>query len=887
MLPYRPAKLNTRNSYATKAFIFVKIPIILGYQIFSFYLETCPLKTCIIILVILNSAILAQATPIHDLTDCETTTGWSNSAILSANAPQGQFAVSASLPANQTGFVTFDFQNKGMDISIKHSLSFWWKIEGTGLKDLKIKVRNYPLVGGMEAIYTIWSGQTPPVGWQLAIVELSKPQYDDWGGSPDLTRRYITFRTETGAQSNVQLFIDHIVAVDKIFTWTVASPVQTKESIVQFDFDKDGSVGFSDFLILAQAFGTQQGDPKFKSIVDINQDNTINFSDFVSFAFVFGSNGTRWTIPVIINNTTPDALLFQIGSQNSTLVTKSISAKTTQTITIPLDNSRFSGRNSATTFPIPLWVQVEGYPQTRQTWTTYVPQEGPSRTYQQFVQAKQTQAEPILPDFSYSGYHYFAKSIPHIQTDTFNVITFGAIPNDNQSDQLGIQRAIDAAERNNGGIVFFPPGEFLVNTMNDNNQSIFIRGSNIVLRGSGSRTGGTIIKMINHMPPTNPTQLWTSPYMFIFKPLNTSDKTLAQITADANRETFWITVNDVSNLFVGQWIILSMTSVSAVADFLFPYQPEPSWTTIYSGGVQVREKHSIAEIQGNRVRINEPLHASINALHGWTVREYLHLNEVGVEDICFMGNWLEEFVHHKDAIHDGGWSLLQLERCVNSWVRRCSFIHANRALDINTCSATSVYHITQAGNKGHSSIACENGYGVWIGLSEDLSAHHHGPGTSSRAVGTVYWRYDMQPNQRIDAHGAQPYANLLDCVNGGILYGSGASIENFPNHLKHYVLWNFLHRGNQTHYDFWQQGQSRDRFVKPIIVGFHGDSVTFNESTLQVNESHGSPVDPESLFEAQLNLRTGLAFPEWLNALKIEWEQIRQTPLPNFPNTNF
>ncbi|MGA1198480.1 MAG: DUF4955 domain-containing protein, partial [Candidatus Latescibacterota bacterium] len=137
-----------------------------------------------------------------------------------------------------------------------------------------------------------------------------------------------------------------------------------------------------------------------------------------------------------------------------------------------------------------------------------------------------------------------------------------------------------------------------------------------------------------------------------------------------------------------------------------------------------------------------------------------------------------------------------------------------------------------------------------------------------------------------DAHGAQPYANLLDRVNGGILYGSGASIENFPNHMKHYVLWNFRHSGNQSHYDFWLPGDARDRFVKPIIVGFHGEQATFNENSLEVLESQGSPVEPESLFEAQLKHRLQ-AEPAWLSALRTEWEQIRTTPLPAYPATTF
>ena len=65
---------------------------------------------------------------------------------------------------------------------------------------------------------------------------------------------------------------------------------------------------------------------------------------------------------------------------------------------------------------------------------------------------------PFLPDFSYSGYHYFDKPVPDIQGDVFDVTAYGAVPNDGLSDQAAIVRAITAAEQNNGGIVFFPPG---------------------------------------------------------------------------------------------------------------------------------------------------------------------------------------------------------------------------------------------------------------------------------------------------------------------------------------------------------------------------------------------------------------------------------------------
>ena len=144
--------------------------------------------------------------PVQTLTYCDNLSGWSNNVQLSRDAQEGRFAIAASPPAGQTGFFTYNFFSTGQDISQRHSLSFWWKVEGNGLRDLKIKVRNHPLGGGREAIYTIWEGQTPPQGWQLAVVELANP-HDIWGSEPDYNRRYITYRTETSQNSNARLFI--------------------------------------------------------------------------------------------------------------------------------------------------------------------------------------------------------------------------------------------------------------------------------------------------------------------------------------------------------------------------------------------------------------------------------------------------------------------------------------------------------------------------------------------------------------------------------------------------------------------------------------------------------------------------------------------------------
>ena len=594
--------------------------------------------------------------------------------------------------------------------------------------------------------------------------------------------------------------------------------IQPPHTLASPDFDESGTVDFIDFLLFVSAFGAREGQDKYEAKYDLDGDGEIGFTDFLLFASDFGRT----------------AEFFQSAE-----------------------------------------------------------------VYQQFVKAKQYGQEPILPDFSYSGYHYFKKPVPDVAHPIFDVTTYGAIPNDDVSDQPAIQAAIAAAEENGRGVVFFPPGVFLVNTDADKNEEgynepIYIHSSNIVLRGSGSRKGGTVIRMVNYMVP-DPERPGYVPSMFNFQPVSFARSTLARITESAERETFWITVNNASRLSVGQWIWISMTVKDAegINTFIAP-RSSAGLRELFEAGITIREEHSIAEIQGNRVRLNEPLHTRVN--QGVAVYSLPHLEEVGVEDISFHGSFFESFVHHLNLIHNAGWKLLAFNRCVNSWIRRVSFMHVSGALSIATSAAVSVYQVTIAGNKGHTAFNSQGSYGIWFGLSEDIAGQapystaplidaqrntraipgqHHGTGMSHVSTGNVIYRYDMSPDQPLDIHKTDPcYANLYDLVNNGRLSGSsGGGVE--PHHLRRLVFWNYNHGGDVTHYDFWQ---GYLKFLYPIIVGFHGNPATFNESDLEILESNGEAVEPESLFDAQLALRLG-SVPTWLKDLRTEWEMIRSIPL--------
>ena len=500
-------------------------------------------------------------------------------------------------------------------------------------------------------------------------------------------------------------------------------------------------------------------------------------------------------------------------------------------------------------------------------------------TWKQFVAAGESGDEPVLPDFSYAGYRFGEVPIPDVEAQRFDVTDHGAIPDDGKSDQEAIQKAIDAATASGGGIVFFPPGKFLVNTDPKNKRSIRLTAGNLILRGSGCGLGGTVLQMVHPLDPRDPTKMFSTPCMFIIgKPQK--KEALAKITADARRETYRIEVDDTSRLNPGMWISLDMESTAAVNTYLHPFEPEAAWTRLTNTGIGFEELHTVKAVRDHVVELGEPLRAGVLARHGWSVNSFRPLEQIGVEDICFLGSWHQKFVHHRSALDDSGFSALQLRQVANSWVRRCSFVNWNQALTISTSAATSVLQVRIAGNRGHGSVYIRGGGdGVLVGLTRDTARHHHGPSVGYRSSGCVFWRYEMHPSQSIDSHSGTPIATLMDRVDGGVLRGSGGPLAGLPNHLRHYVLWNFNHRGRPPRqYDFWRKGR-RDRFVKPIIVGMHGARVRFAEDSIELNESPGTPVQPESLYEAQLRLRLG-HLPGWVQEARAAWAPLSQQPLP-------
>ncbi|MCV9387300.1 DUF4955 domain-containing protein [Reichenbachiella ulvae] len=459
-----------------------------------------------------------------------------------------------------------------------------------------------------------------------------------------------------------------------------------------------------------------------------------------------------------------------------------------------------------------------------------------------------------LPDYSYAGYHFSEEEIPDVSGWTyFDVTDYGADGTDELHDDTAIQAAIDAAQAHEGpAVVYFPAGRFVVSEDNDVNHFLQVSRDSIVLKGSG--TDQTEIYM-DQMRVKN------GHWQFLFKPDDISAPVLTYLEGSSLRGSHEVMVEDPSALEPGMIVYISHKSEAFARAHFGDLELSSDWTRLFgaTGGMTVHEPHLIESISGNRVRFKNPVQTDLPEVDSkYQLRLLPTIKEVGVEDILFSSNWEnygEDFVHHKDDIHDYAWNAIQFNNTSNAWIRNCEFRSWSQVVDVRHSLAVTIENITLSGKKGHASFLTRRSYGLLVKDCIDQAGQHHGPGTGYSGVNTVYLRHEMQVDQSFDSHSGQPYATLVDNVNGGVFNKNGGPHESYPHHARHLTFWNFKHRSTgNIGYDLWSMSRNGNTYAEPFFVGFQADqNVTLTDTGL--NELEGQQVEPASLFEAQLSLR--------------------------------
>ncbi|MEO0796403.1 MAG: DUF4955 domain-containing protein [Verrucomicrobiota bacterium] len=529
-------------------------------------------------------------------------------------------------------------------------------------------------------------------------------------------------------------------------------------------------------------------------------------------------------------------------------------------------------------------VEVRAFSQNRNT----------SDLWKQYVAAKVDETENTLPNFSYAGYRHGAEPPPTVAWPVYDVTAYGAVANDGLSDKKAIRNAIAQAEANGSGIIFFPPGRFDINSPGEStpwvNDPIIIEGSHIVFRGSGSGEGGTGLFAERHMNLSDENKLWSAPRIIQFKGFGDRPGVQTAVVGNSERETYSVTVANANSFEANDWIILQRQDASsdAVAEAVAPYTVDPSWTKLINEGVRVAEIHQIATIDGNIITFVEPIHSDISASGNWSVILFDPLVEVGVEDIAFVGNWLDTFIHHDASDRDSSgriisddsaWSALSFSNCVNGWIRRCRFKDWCACVSFGWCANMTAIDLTIEGNKGHNALTFANSTHCLAAMVKDYANHHHSSGVANLSNACVFWRSEYSPHSCFESHASQPRNTLFDQVSGGLIYGrSGGARDNKPNHMENMILWNFSNTGDGEGDPFQFFRTNGLQFIRPYVIGHHGHPQAFQTSMLAGLESNGAPVYPESLYNAQLKVRTGISYPyvifrEWATGHELDAPQ--------------
>lgn len=553
----------------------------------------------------------------------------------------------------------------------------------------------------------------------------------------------------------------------------------------------------------------------------------------------------------------------------------------------------------------------------------------------------------VLLDFSYAGYMHGEVAPPDVMIDfatpltdasgnkyyngyitggaqesaiykVYNIEDYGANGNDEVSDRPALikilKEAMGCKERtdedggktlryyiggdNANAIIYFPVGKYILRGGNDAEtvETLRLTMGNIIFKGAGRNK--TTIEMAVKNNPTS-TDMWSTPNLIEFKN-NNGLGNLTTVTGDAEKGTFSIEVASTSGINVGDWVCVSLVNSDPVlvAEELAPHATSSMWTELNNNGVQIYDYHQVKYISGNTLTFYEPIMRKIEAKWGWKVNQYPHYENVGVEDLTFLGHSKDDFKHHGSADDDGAFKPIQMIRLTNSWMRRVNFESVSEAHSFVSCANVSAYDIEISGNRGHSAIRSQASSRVFIGKVYDHSdgyiatnaggnqldeertegvGQYHGCGVSKQSMGAVIWNVRWGDDSCFESHATQPRATLIDICQGGfVAWREGGDMAQLPNHLNDLTIWNMTATrvvcdaswNNKwiwwnDAYDGWWKN------MPPIIVGWNGISVPFDTSENQIKyyESLDAPVSPNSLYEAQLKRRLGYV-PGWLSALK-------------------
>ncbi len=450
-------------------------------------------------------------------------------------------------------------------------------------------------------------------------------------------------------------------------------------------------------------------------------------------------------------------------------------------------------------------------------------------------------SEYPLPDFSYAGYDFGLSSPPMLEGTVIDVLKYGAIADDNLDDSAAILKALADANQVQGPVVVkFPAGRFIISDI------MPIERSNIVVRGAGKSSAGTILdfprplRMVDktarlneirdyikkldkrQVEPANNVNLffseysWSGGFFWIQTPdarpapyMEYADKapSAAKLTdiIDGQKNQKTIRVKSAAKLKVGDVIQLRWYSnkgkdSSILKEIYGDTDLEIGshhWT--YTKRPIVEYATRIEAIDGQQVTLATPLLHNINGQQPADIARWEHLTNVGIEDLAMVFPEGASFGHHLEQGYNG----IYMTSVFNGWIRDVRFVDSESGvLTYDSANLTIANVVTEGERKAHYSVHIGNVHNVLVSDLKVFNQVVHPLSVNTQSTRGVFLRAELFNEPSIDQHAGANHENLFDQLtfhvnakrdDKGPWYpvwdGSGAPYWQ-PGHGRYNTTWN-------------------------------------------------------------------------------------------------
>ena len=458
------------------------------------------------------------------------------------------------------------------------------------------------------------------------------------------------------------------------------------------------------------------------------------------------------------------------------------------------------------------------------------------QTPQQIVDAAANGGDNFLPDFSYAGYGFGHTPTPTARGTIIDPAEYGALPDDNRDDSAGIKAALDAAHQLDGPVIIrFRPGRYLLTEVLDLNRS------DLVLQGAGRGAGGTELHMPRplamvdtgtrfneireYLVKYNKRQRekernldvlfseysWTGGFLWVGKDgaravpyLEELDERTAPIATAIKgaRESMTLTVDDPTNLKVGQWIDIMWYSdkpesgiISSIYGATDLEIGSHHWN--FENRPLVRHRTKIREITGNVITLASPLPHPISQEVPAEIATWEPLERVGIEDMRLSFPNAAVFGHHVEKGYNG----IYFTGAADGWVRNVTITNADAGILTDDAAFLTFSDLNFDGSRKAHYAVHMGSVGNVLATDIDIDVPViHSLTFNTKSVRSVFKNSVVRTEPVIDQHAGSNHQNLFDNITlhlsvpfespaYNVFDGSGAPYWQ-PGHGRYNTVWN-------------------------------------------------------------------------------------------------